>query len=51
LTDNQVQTLLCHPGILARHQRQCRWPGRFALVAGAAHNRAVTVPAAARVPD
>src|SRR6516162_9808066 len=34
LTDNQVKTLLCHPGILARHQRQCRWPGRFALVAG-----------------
>ena len=27
ITHNQIKALLCHPGILARRCRQCRWPG------------------------
>ena len=27
VADNEVKTLLCHPGILARRYRQGRWPG------------------------
>jgi hypothetical protein len=53
MTDNQVKTLLCHPGILARHQGQYRWPGQRALAVRAAHGLSLVGSwlTAARLPD